>query len=94
MEEGDTGDHFQNDVTVTDAGGKLLVSRTKTELDQNVAALYYDRTGAAAGNHNALVKELLGRLHLRRLAAECLDLCRDRRAERAGLLGLLRYQIR
>lgn len=60
MEEGSTGDHFQNDVTVTDAGGKLLVSRTKTELDQNVAALYYDRTGAAAGNHNALVKELLG----------------------------------
>lgn len=60
MEEGSTGDHFQNDVTVTDAGGKTLVSRTKTELDQNVAALYYDRTGAAAGNHNALVKELLG----------------------------------
>lgn len=60
MEEGDTDDHFQNDVTVTDADGKTLVSRTKTELDQNVAALYYDRTGAAAGNHNALVKELLG----------------------------------
>lgn len=60
MEEGSTGDHFQNDVTVTDADGKPLVSRTKTELDQNVAALYYDRTGAAAGNHNALVKELLG----------------------------------
>lgn len=60
MEEGDTGDHFQNDVTVTDADGKTLVSRTKTELDQNVAALYYDRTGVAAGNHNALVKELLG----------------------------------
>lgn len=60
MEEGSTGDHFQNDVTVTDANGKTLVSRTKTELDQNVAALYYDRTGAAAGNHNALVKELLG----------------------------------
>lgn len=60
MEEGDTGDHFQNDVTVTDAGGNTLVSRTKTELNQNVAALYYDRTGAAAGNHNALVKELLG----------------------------------
>lgn len=60
MEEGSTGDHFQNDVTVTDAGGKPLVSRTKTELNQNVAALYYDRTGAAAGNHNALVKELLG----------------------------------
>ena len=60
MEEGSTGDHFQNDVTVTDAGGKTLVSRTKTELDQNVAALYYDRTGAADGNHNALVKELLG----------------------------------
>lgn len=60
MEEGDTGDHFQNDVTVTDADGKTLVSRTKTELDQNVAALYYDRTGAATGNHNALVKELLG----------------------------------
>ena len=60
MEEGDTGDHFQNDVTVTDAGGNTLVSRTKTELKQNVAALYYDRTGAAAGNHNALVKELLG----------------------------------
>ena len=60
MEEGSTGDHFQNDVTVTDADGKTLVSRTKTELNQNVAALYYDRTGAAAGNHNALVKELLG----------------------------------
>lgn len=60
MEEGDTGDHFQNDVTVTDADGKTLVSRTKAELNQNVAALYYDRTGAAAGNHNALVKELLG----------------------------------
>lgn len=60
MEEGDRGDHFQNDVTVTDAGGNTLVSRTKTELDQNVAALYYDRTGAAAGNHNALVERLLG----------------------------------
>lgn len=60
IEEGSTGDHFQNDVTVTDADGKTLVSRTKTELNQNVAALYYDRTGAAAGNHNALVKELLG----------------------------------
>lgn len=60
MEEGSTGDHFQNDVTVTDADGKTLVSRTKTELNQNVAALYYDRTGAATGNHNALVKELLG----------------------------------
>lgn len=60
MEEGSTGDHFQNDVTVTDADGNTFVSRTKTELNQNVAALYYDRTGAAAGNHNALVKELLG----------------------------------
>lgn len=60
MEEGDTGDHFQNDVTVTDAGGNTLVSRTKTELNQNVAALYYDRTGAAVGNHNALVERLLG----------------------------------
>lgn len=60
MEEGDTGDHFQNDVTVTSADGKPLVSRTKTELNQNVAALYYDRTGAAAGNHNALVERLLG----------------------------------
>lgn len=60
MEEGDTDDHFQNDVTVTDAGGNTLVSRTKTELNQNVAALYYDRTGAAAGNHNALVERLLG----------------------------------
>ena len=60
MEEGDRGDHFQNDVTVTDADGKPLVSRTKTELNQNVAALYYDRTGAAAGNHNALVERLLG----------------------------------
>lgn len=60
MEEGDTGDHFQNDITVTDADGKTLVSRTKTELNQNVAALYYDRTGAAAGNHNALVERLLG----------------------------------
>lgn len=60
MEEGDTGEHFQNDATVTDADGKTLVSRTKTELNQNVAALYYDRTGAAAGNHNALVERLLG----------------------------------
>ena len=60
MEEGSTGDHFQNDVTVTDADGKTLVSRTKTELNQNVAALYYERTGAAAGNHNALVERLLG----------------------------------
>ena len=60
IEEGSTGDHFQNDVTVTDAGGNTLVSRTKTELNQNVAALYYDRTGAAAGNHNALVERLLG----------------------------------
>lgn len=60
MEEGDTGDHFQNDVTVTGADGKTLVSRTKAELNQNVAALYYDRTGAAAGNHNALVERLLG----------------------------------
>lgn len=60
MEEGSQSDHFQNDVTVTDAGGNTLVSRTKAELNQNVAALYYDRTGAAAGNHNALVKELLG----------------------------------
>lgn len=60
MEEGDTDDHFQNDVTVTDADGNALVSRTKSELDQNVAALYYDRTGAAAGNHNALVERLLG----------------------------------
>lgn len=60
MEEGDTGDHFQNDVTVTGADGKPLVSRSKTELNQNVAALYYDRTGAAAGNHNALVERLLG----------------------------------
>lgn len=60
MEEGDTGDHFQNDVTVTGAGGNTLVSRTKTEMNQNVAALYYDRTGAAAGNHNALVERLLG----------------------------------
>lgn len=60
MEEGDTGDHFQNDVTVTDADGNTLVSRTKTELNQNVAVLYYDRTGAATGNHNALVERLLG----------------------------------
>lgn len=60
MEEGDRGDHFQNDVTVTDADGNTLVSRTKTELNQNVAALYYDRTDAAAGNHNALVERLLG----------------------------------
>lgn len=60
MEEGSTGDHFQNDVTVTGADGKTLVSRTKTELNRNVAALYYDRTGAAAGNHNALVERLLG----------------------------------
>lgn len=60
MEEGDRGDHFQNDVTVTDADGKTLVSRTKTELNQNVAALYYDRAGAAAGNHNVLVERLLG----------------------------------
>ena len=34
---------------MTDADGKPIVSRTKTELNQNVAALYYDRTGAADG---------------------------------------------
>ena len=38
MEEGSTGDHFQNDVTVTDAGGNTLVSRPPPALNQNVAA--------------------------------------------------------
>lgn len=60
MEEGSRGDHFRNDVTVTDADGKTLVSRTRAELNTNVAALYYDRTGAAVRNHNALVERLLG----------------------------------
>lgn len=55
---GSMGQHFAEGLT--DANGKPLVSRTKTELNQNVAALYYDRTGAAAGNHNALVERLLG----------------------------------
>ena len=84
---GSMGQHFAEGLT--DANGKPLDGRTQKDLNTYIAALYYDKTGAADGNHNAA-----GRLHLRRLTAECLDLCRDRRAERAGLLGLLRYQIR
>ncbi len=41
-------------------GRQNPASRTKTELNQNAPAPHDDRTGAAAGNHNALVKGLLG----------------------------------
>ena len=55
---GSMGQHFAEGLT--DADGKPLVGRTQKDLNTYIAALYYDKTGAADGNHNALVKELLG----------------------------------
>lgn len=52
------GQHFAEGLT--DADGKPIDGRTQQDLNTYIAALYYDKTGAAAGNHNALVKELLG----------------------------------
>ena len=43
-----------------DANGEPRDGRTQKDLNTYIAALYYDKTGAADGNHNALVKELLG----------------------------------
>ena len=58
--DGSLGTHFKEDVLVKDDSGNTLVDRKREELNQNVAALYYDRTGPADGNHNALVEQLLG----------------------------------
>lgn len=55
---GSMGQHFAEGLT--DANGKPLDGRTLKDLNTYIAALYYDKTGAADGNHNALVKELLG----------------------------------
>lgn len=55
---GNMGQHFAEGLT--DANGKPLDGRTQKDLNTYIAALYYDKTGAADGNHNALVKELLG----------------------------------
>ena len=55
---GSMGQHFAEGLT--DADGKTLDGRTQKDLNTYIAALYYDKTGAADGNHNALVKELLG----------------------------------
>lgn len=55
---GSMGQHFAEGLT--DANGKPLDGRTQKDLNTYIAALYYDKTGAADGNHNALVKELLG----------------------------------
>lgn len=55
---GNMGQHFAEGLT--DADGKPLDGRTQIDLNTYIAALYYDKTGAADGNHNALVKELLG----------------------------------
>ncbi|WP_455193400.1 prepilin-type N-terminal cleavage/methylation domain-containing protein [Gemmiger sp.] len=55
---GSMGQHFAKGLT--DADGNPIAGRTQQDLNTYIAALYYDKTGAAAGNHNALVKELLG----------------------------------
>ena len=55
---GNMGQHFAKGLT--DADGKPIDGRTQQDLNTYIAALYYDKTGAAVGNHNALVKELLG----------------------------------
>lgn len=55
---GSMGQHFAEGLT--DADGNPLDGRTLKDLNTYIAALYYDKTGAADGNHNALVKELLG----------------------------------
>lgn len=55
---GSMGQHFAKGLT--DADGNPIAGRTQQDLNTYIAALYYDKTGAANGNHNALVKELLG----------------------------------
>lgn len=55
---GNMGQHFAKGLT--DASGNPIDGRTQKDLNTYIAALYYDKTGAANGNHNALVKELLG----------------------------------
>ena len=55
---GSMGQHFADGLT--DANGNPIDGRTQQDLNTYIAALYYDKTGAAARNHNALVKELLG----------------------------------
>lgn len=55
---GSMGQHFAEGLT--DANGKPLDGRTQKDLNTYIAALYYDKTGAADGNHNALVERLLG----------------------------------
>ena len=55
---GNMGQHFAEGLT--DASGNPIAGRTQKDLNTYIAALYYDKTGAADGNHNALVKELLG----------------------------------
>lgn len=55
---GNMGQHFAKGLT--DADGNPIAGRTQKDLNTYIAALYYDKTGAADGNHNALVKELLG----------------------------------
>ncbi|WP_456066561.1 prepilin-type N-terminal cleavage/methylation domain-containing protein [Gemmiger sp.] len=55
---GNMGQHFADGLT--DANGNPIDGRTQQDLNTYIAALYYDKTGAAAGNHNALVERLLG----------------------------------
>ena len=55
---GNMGQHFAEGLT--DASGNPIAGRTQKDLNTYIAALYYDKTGAAAGNHNALVEQLLG----------------------------------
>lgn len=55
---GNMGQHFAEGLT--DADGKPIDGRTQQDLNTYIAALYYDKTGAAVDNHNALVEQLLG----------------------------------
>lgn len=55
---GSMGQHFAEGLT--DAGGNPIAGRTQKDLNTYIAALYYDKTGAAVDNHNALVEQLLG----------------------------------
>ena len=53
------GGHFTENVTIKDADGNEVRTRTAAELNQSIYALYYDKTGATADNQNALVEQLL-----------------------------------
>ena len=55
---GSMGQHFADGLT--DANGNPIDGRTQQDLNTYIAALYYDKTGAAVDNHNALVEQLLG----------------------------------